>query len=106
MKVGSGALGVDMSERELLILVGIVAVVLVGAGYAATKAVQAVAPELNPLNPENIFAGTVNQVGKQVTGETDWTLGGYIYDVTHPEDPDGNQAPDIFGKILDGILIP
>ncbi|WP_101675637.1 hypothetical protein [Alloalcanivorax mobilis] len=39
---------------------------------------------LNPANPGNVVNQTVNGVGQAVSGDTDWTLGGWLYEVTHP----------------------
>ena len=47
------------------------------ADFASTK--------LNPASSENlIYDGLIGGVGRAVTGDEDFSLGGYIYDVTHP----------------------
>lgn len=59
--------------------------VVAGAG----QALQAV----NPINPDNIFNSSVNAVGGALVAsdgagknaDGSWTLGGWLYDVTHPE---------------------
>lgn len=79
--------------------VGIGAGLLLAAyvGYKAyTKGAQAVtdvAQAVNPLNHDNIFAGAVNAVGEAVSepdsagmnADGSWSLGGWIFDVTHPD---------------------
>lgn len=57
---------------------------------AAGEALQAV----NPTNRDNIFYSGVNSVGAAVSGDKDWSLGGWIYDITHPGELDWlNPAP-------------
>jgi hypothetical protein len=40
---------------------------------------------VNPTNPDNVFAGGVNAGGQAATGDRYWTLGGWIYDMTHDD---------------------
>ena len=40
---------------------------------------------VNPLNPDNVFAGAVNKVGQAGSGDKYWTLGGWFYDRTHAD---------------------
>ena len=51
------------------------------------REVKQAANAVNPLNNDNIFARTVNDIGDIVTDGTndnDFSLGSWIYDVTHP----------------------
>ncbi len=43
---------------------------------------------VNPLNPENVFATGVNNVGAVLAGQApgSWSLGSWLYDVTHPDE--------------------
>ena len=52
------------------------------ASQAAGEAAQAV----NPLNPENVFYGGANAAGAAASGDPDWTLGGWLYEIFN-EDP-------------------
>lgn len=61
-------------------------------GSAVGSAVQAVATTagdlvhaVNPVNPDNVFAGGVNAAGRAATGDPYWTLGGWFYDATHSD---------------------
>ena len=68
---------------------GVVAVIaLVGAVYYAKKGVAAAVDTakvaLDPVNPNNIVNSTVTHFGAGITGDAGWTLGGAIYDWTHP----------------------
>lgn len=67
---------------------GVVAFVLYktgkGVANAVPKALGAAGSAINPLNPENIFASGVNAVGAALSGSPGFSLGSWIYDVTHP----------------------
>lgn len=73
------------------------------AAGAVADAVGDVAYAVNPLNPDNVFAGAVNTVGGAVmsqggpnvagmNADGSWTLGGYLYDMTHRDAITGNYA--------------
>lgn len=84
-------------------MVGVAAVVAAVLLYVVGKkiagavpgAVGAVGSAINPTNPDNIFAGSVNAVGGAVSGAgQDWTLGGWLYDALHPTyDPNAPASP-------------
>lgn len=57
------------------------------ASNAAGRVVGSAASVVSPTNPENVFYGLVNGVGQGITGRDSFTLGGWLYDLTHPEDP-------------------
>lgn len=69
-----------------------VAVVAVVAAVLAARAAKnaalglgaEVASAINPLNPGNVFNSTFNEVTRQVTGDPDFSFGGWVYEVTHP----------------------
>ena len=63
----------------------IVAIGVVGglALYYAEKKAKQVAQAVAPTNDENIFNQGVLAVGRKITGNERWTLGGWIYDVVH-----------------------
>lgn len=75
-----------------LAVVGVVAWKLSGkvgdAAVAAVDAAKDAAQAVNPLNHDNVFAGTVNDVGAVLAGkpEGSWSLGSWIYDITHPNE--------------------
>ncbi|MFZ3221287.1 MAG: hypothetical protein WA174_14715 [Rhodoferax sp.] len=90
----------NILEEKTIIIVGGITLVAVLAAWAVKKATGVaggVANAVNPLNHDNVFAGTVNQVGNiLVTDPTgpgknadgSWSLGGWVYDVTHPATAD------------------
>lgn len=62
--------------------------------YSAKQGVKAVAKGLDITSGDNFAASGVNAVGKAVSGNNGWSLGGWIYDVTHPEAADlGKGGP-------------
>ena len=67
--------------------VGAVAIVgVVGIWYAKKQAAAALGvagDAINPVNDGNIFNQGVLAVGRKLTGNNSWTLGGAIYDATH-----------------------
>ncbi len=54
--------------------------------------VKDVATALNPADSQNIVNRGVTGLGAWATGDAGWTLGGWIYDLTH-DDPFAAQAP-------------
>lgn len=56
------------------------AVALAGA---AVDGVKAVGNAVNPVNHDNVFASGVNSVGGAITGESGFSLGGWLWDATH-----------------------
>lgn len=56
--------------------------------YFAEKKIRAVSTEvidaIDPTDPDNIFASGVDNVGASLTGNENFKLGGWIYDVLHP----------------------
>lgn len=67
--------------------VAAVAVVGVAAIYLAEKKAREAAADIgqaiNPVNNDNIFASGVNSVGAKLTGDQNFKLGAWLYDITH-----------------------
>lgn len=61
--------------------------------YFAEKKVRALSNDvidaIDPTDPDNIFASGVDNVGASLTGNENFKLGAWIYDVLHPR-PDIN----------------
>lgn len=49
----------------------------------AYEALPAVLPKVNPGSDQNLLYQGVNALGSKVTGDESFTLGGWLYDVTH-----------------------
>jgi hypothetical protein len=62
-------------------------VVVAALSYVATKKAKEtigdVGEAISPLNNNNIFANGVNAVGAKLSGNDNWSLGGWIYDITN-----------------------
>lgn len=86
-----------MGLKSDILVVGCAATVLLLAGWYAKKklavAVTAAAPYVNPLDSRNLAYSGVNAVGGAITGDTGFTLGGWIYDITHPNVAKNSQSP-------------
>jgi hypothetical protein len=52
----------------------------------AAAVVGAVGDAIDPTNPNNIFHSGVNAVGENISGQKGWSLGGWIYDITHEQE--------------------
>lgn len=54
------------------------------ARAAAEVAYHTATVDLNPADPGNVVNRAVLAVPRAVTGDDSWTLGGWLYEVTHP----------------------
>ena len=74
----------------LLLGVGLGVVALVGialAGRRVAALAATAAPLVTPTSSENlIYGGIVGGTGRALSGDASWTLGGWLYDVTHDSD--------------------
>ncbi|MBO9490740.1 hypothetical protein J7384_10245 [Endozoicomonas sp. G2_1] len=63
----------------------VIAIAVIGAAalYYSSKKAADVGQAVNPVNDDNIFNQGVLSVGRKITGNPHWTLGGWIYDITH-----------------------
>lgn len=62
---------------------GIVTGTIQGTADLLNGAYNAIPEPIKPTNPNNVIYGSVNAAGSVLTGDKDFTLGGWIYDVTH-----------------------
>lgn len=93
-----------LNTKTAMIVAGVLAGGLVlyvlarKAGGAAGEAAGRVADAVSPVNPDNVFAGTVNAIGDALDNaenDNSFSLGGWIYDLTHREyDPNAMQRSD------------
>lgn len=93
----SGDMRVKLAMGAAVLLVAYLLVKKIGsglsaAGDAAANVADAVGTAINPANPDNLVNSGVNALGNAVVSSTgpgrnadgSWTLGGSVYDVTHP----------------------
>lgn len=83
---------VQLTATAVLAIAGVAAAGFVAwrAGRVAGDAANAVGDAvgragqaINPLNRDNVFYSGVNSAGAAVTGDENWNLGGWLYDITH-----------------------
>lgn len=83
-----------------LAVVGLAGLVLWRASKAASAAADAVVDvvthDLNPADADNIVNRQITAMGRSITGDESWSLGGAIYDATHTDrdDPGKNTVVD------------
>jgi hypothetical protein len=73
------------TPKNVLIVAGVAAV---GAWYlsrTAKGAIKDAGQAINPVNRDNVFYSGVNSVGEAISGDKNFTLGGWLYDLTHSE---------------------
>jgi hypothetical protein len=56
----------------------------IAVGGAVVSGAKAVGNAVNPLNPDNVAAGTVNNIGSVLAGDNNFSLGAWLYNETHP----------------------
>jgi hypothetical protein len=87
-----------MSIKADVIAIGIAGAVLLAAGWYAKKKATQVAqdvknaavkalPYVDPTDSRNLAYSGVNALGGAISGSSGWTLGGWLYDVAHPNQP-------------------
>jgi hypothetical protein len=58
---------------------------LIYKGYKkAGETAAAVVEKVNPASPNNFINQGVESLGRKISGDSGWTLGGWIYDKLHP----------------------
>lgn len=67
-------------------VLGLAAYLVVKAKRAISDTAAAVVPYIDPTDANNVAYHTVNAVGGTLTGQKDFSLGSWIYDVTHPNE--------------------
>ncbi len=76
-----------MKENHFYVLLAVAGVAAYLVGRGAVKLIESGAEAITPTNPNNIFYGGVNAIGDTFDNGMDddsFSLGGWIYDITHP----------------------
>ena len=81
MKASLGSIEVAVG---MVALAGLAFVLYKATGKVAGAAAS-VGNAINPLNHDNVFASAVNKAGAAVSGDANWSLGGWVYDLTHAD---------------------
>jgi hypothetical protein len=90
---------------------GVASIVVLGAVAAVGAYLyiqrEKLAQAVNPLSDKNVAYRSVNAVGERLTGDSEFTLGGWIYDMTHDtswitrSSVEEKRAPGIVDQIYD-----
>tara|TARA_R110001599_G_scaffold287356_2_gene489917 strand:+ start:10381 stop:10617 length:237 start_codon:yes stop_codon:yes gene_type:complete len=75
-----------MTEKQTLMVIVAGGLLLWYVKDKAVEVVKTVGNAINPVNPENVFYEGVNSVGSSLSGDSEWTLGTWIYDVTNKDE--------------------
>lgn len=72
--------------------------------YLAEKKIREVGSSISPTNPSNIFATGVNNVGAMISGNENFKLGAWVYDVVNgtPQQQADRQAEQSFIDSIGG----
>ncbi|WP_286269520.1 hypothetical protein [Thalassotalea hakodatensis] len=73
----------DSKVGMVLAVAAVGGVVLYYGEKKARAAAAAVGDAVNPINDDNVFASGVDAVGAKVTGNSNFKLGGWIYEQIH-----------------------
>jgi hypothetical protein len=79
-KSAGGPIGVAVA------VIGVIGVIYVIFGDKIKNAVAAVGNSVNPTSDQNLAYRGVNAVGEVLSGDPSWSLGGWVYDLTHPSE--------------------
>jgi hypothetical protein len=73
-----------MKAEEILLLAAAAAAFYL-AWRAYTGAEYLVTEKLNPASTNNVvYDNLIGGIGRTVSGSEHWSLGGWLYDITHP----------------------
>ena len=68
---------------------------------------QGVVNAVSPLNNDNVFTKAADSIGKGITGENSWSLGGSIFDYFHTDyDPNTGSSGGFDWESLNTIINP
>ena len=71
------------TNQQLMIIAGVATVTGLILYEKGKRELNAGISAITPTNPENIFYTGVNSLGSTITGQQDFNLGVWLYDITH-----------------------
>lgn len=77
--------GFEIGSKEIVTLAMVALLAYLFIKSEAKAAAVAVGEAVNPVSPNNLAYKGVTAMGTVFTGNKDFTLGGWIYDLTHDE---------------------
>lgn len=93
-----------LNSRAAMVAVGVLAAGLVlyfvarRVKGAVGEVAKQVGTAINPISAENIVYSGVNSVGRAITGDPHFTIGGLIYDIFHPARDPNAVLPQVQAK--------
>ena len=82
---------IGLNGTGVLAIAGVLVVGFLG-WKVYRRGAQVVTKDLNPASSDNVVNQAVTAIGQAASGDTNWTLGGAVYDATHT-DPVTGQGP-------------
>jgi hypothetical protein len=84
---------------------GLVALAAVGGlGYVGYRWLKANKEKFDPTSTQNaVYHDAIGGVGRTLSGDKEWTLGGWIFDVTHPGTVAERDAGLVRNNVQGGI---
>jgi hypothetical protein len=79
-------------DGMMLIGLGVGLPLLGFIGYTLYTSKEKIVNAVNPASPDNLVNTAVESVGQSLTGDPNWTLGGWAFDWTH--NADGSFRPE------------
>jgi hypothetical protein len=71
------------TNQQLMVIAGLSAIAALVIYDKTKKAATAGIDAIPPTNPDNIFYSGVNNIGASLTGQENFSLGVWLYDITH-----------------------
>jgi len=82
---------VEITATSIVALAAVVAVGFIGWKLYSKR--KDIAQAVDPTSDKNLAYQGVNKVGEVLTGDKDFSLGGWIYDLVHPHAGEEAIAP-------------
>lgn len=73
-------------QGQILMLLAAGGLLLWYTKNKVVETVKTVGNAVNPVNPDNVFNQGVNKIGQEISGDKDFSLGVWIYDITHDDE--------------------
>lgn len=96
-----------LSQREIFygLAAGLVVAVAIYVSKRAGAVASAALAGINPVSDKNIFYRGTNAVGGVLAGQSDFTLGGALYDYFNPDANKVATEPSMLPVVTGGVLI-
>lgn len=75
-----------LTDKQVLMMIGAGGVLLWYVKSKAENLVGDVGEAINPVNSGNVFHTGVNIVGSRLSGNPNFSLGSFIYEMTHDDE--------------------